>query len=199
NSMQACSCDFRCPCIPGNAPTPATHDFCKVALTFAIQSGRFGDVALDGVRFVFLAQSKAIMSEGGWIGGLIVDASATDAQAEAVTAIASGAAGGPLAMFAPLLAELRGVAGPPLPLVKDGRNVSVKVEGKLDPRLTRIEGLTVAGDGTVADKPFHPANKRLSLATAVRNVSDAFGIKWTGAADRTNGHFAPFDWQGEAA
>src|SRR5262249_59720428 len=108
--MVACRCDFLCPCIPRNATTPATHDFCKVALTFAIESGRFGDVALDGVRFVFLAQSKAIMSEGGWIGGLIVDASATDAQAEAITAIASGTAGGPLPMVAPVLAGLSRVA-----------------------------------------------------------------------------------------
>src|SRR5262245_11641344 len=78
--MEACSCDFLCPCIPRNATTPATHEFCKVALTFAIESGRFDDVALDGVRFVFLAQSKAIMSEGGWISGLTVDAAAADAR-----------------------------------------------------------------------------------------------------------------------
>ena len=197
--MEACSCDFLCPCIPRNATTPATHDFCKVAITFAIESGHFGDVTLDGVRFVFLAQSKAIMSEGGWIGGLIVDASASDAQAEAVTAIASGAAGGPLAMFAPLLGDFRGVERRPVAFVKDGRNVSVKVEGMLDQSITGIESVTVAGECVVVDNTFHPANKRLNLATAVRNVIDAFGIKWTGAAGRTNGHFAPFDWQGEAA
>src|SRR5262245_33304471 len=93
--MEACSCDFLCPCIPRNATTPATHDFCKVALTFAIESGRYGAVALEGVRFVFFAQSKGIMADGGWIGGVIVDASASEAQADAVAAIASGAAGGP--------------------------------------------------------------------------------------------------------
>ena len=34
--MEACSCDFLCPCIPKNSTTPATHDFCKVALAFEV-------------------------------------------------------------------------------------------------------------------------------------------------------------------
>ena len=42
-------------------------------------------------------------------------------------------------------------------------------------------------------------NKRLNLATAVRNVISAFGIEWRGEPDRTNGHFAAFDWQSDAA
>jgi hypothetical protein len=101
--MEACSCDFLCPCIPRNATTPATHEFCKVALTFAIESGHYDAVRLDGVRFVFFAQSKAIMTQGEWVGGVIVDASASDPQADAIAAITSGAAGGPLAMFAPMI------------------------------------------------------------------------------------------------
>ena len=197
--MEACSCDFLCPCIPRNATTPATHDFCKVALTFAIDSGRYGAVALDGVRFVFFAQSKAIMADGGWIGGVIVDASASDAQADAVAAIASGAAGGPLAMFAPLLAEFRGVERRPIAFVRDGRTATVNIPGVLDQSVTGIDSVTVAGECVVIDNTFHPANKRLNLATAVRNVINAFGIQWTGEPARTNGHFAAFDWQGEAA
>ncbi len=44
-----------------------------------------------------------------------------------------------------------------------------------------------------------PVNKRLNLATALRNVIRALGIEWTGAPNRNNGHFAAFDCQGEAA
>ena len=36
--MEACSCNFLCPCIPKNATTPATYDFCKVALAFAVDA-----------------------------------------------------------------------------------------------------------------------------------------------------------------
>jgi hypothetical protein len=31
------------------------------------------------VRFVFFAQSKAVMTQGEWIGGLIIDSAASDA------------------------------------------------------------------------------------------------------------------------
>jgi len=197
--MEACSCDFLCPCVPKNATTPATHDFCKVALTFAIESGHCGGVKLDGVRFVFFAQSKAIMTHGDWIGGLIIDASASDAQTEAVTKIASGAAGGPLGALAPLLADFRGVERHPIAFVKDGRKVSVKIDGRLDQSVAGVESVSVPGECVAIDNSFHPANKRLNLATAVRNVISAFGIDWKGEPDRNNGHFAPFDWQGEVA
>jgi hypothetical protein len=197
--MEACSCDFLCPCIPRNATTPATHEFCKVAATFAIESGHYGAVALDGVCFVFFAQSKAVMTQGDWIGGLIVDASASDAQAEAVAAIASGEAGGPLAMFAAMITDFRGVERHPIAFVKDGRNVSVRIDGRLDQGVVGVESVSAPGECVAIDNTFHPANKRLNLATAARNVISAFGIDWKGEPQRTNGHFAPFDWRGEAA
>src|SRR5262249_60116067 len=123
-----------CPCIPKNATTPATHDFCKVALTFAIDAGRYGDVQLDGVRFVFFAQSKAIMTQGDWFGGVVIDSSASDAQAEAVAAIASGAAGGPMGLFPPLLGGFRGGPRPPLDFAPDGHAPGVKIGRLLDQR-----------------------------------------------------------------
>ena len=50
----------------------------------------------------------------------------------------------------------------------------------------------------LASTPPAPGKNNVYV-THKPNVIDAFGIKWTGAPDRTNGHFAPFDWQGEAA
>jgi hypothetical protein len=197
--MEACSCNFLCPCIPKNATTPATHDFCKVALAFAVDAGNYGDVKLDGVRFVFFAQSKAVMSQGDWIGGLIIDTAASDAQVDAVAAIASGAAGGPLALLAPLIGEFRGVERHPITFVKDGKSVSVRIDGRLDQQVVGVDSVSVPGECVVVDNTFHPVNKRLNLATAVRNVISAFGIEWRGEPDRTNGHFAAFDWQSEAA
>jgi hypothetical protein len=197
--MEACSCNFLCPCIPKNATTPATHDFCKVALAFAVDAGNYGDVKLDGVRFVFFAQSKAVMSQGDWISGLIIDTAASDAQVDAVAAIASGAAGGPLALLAPLIGEFRGVERHPITFVKDGKSVSVRIDGRLDQQVVGVDSVSVPGECVVVDNTFHPVNKRLNLATAVRNVISAFGIEWRGEPDRTNGHFAAFDWQSEAA
>lgn len=196
--MEACSCDFLCPCIPKNMTTPATFDFCKVALAFDIESGSFGDVSLDGVRFVMFAQSEAVMGTGNWVGGLVVDASASDEQMAAVGAIAGADGNGPLAMFSPLISDFRGVERHPIEFHKNGKEVSVKIEGLLDQAVVGVDSMSEQGSCIAIDNTAHPVNKRLNLATAVRNVITAFGIEWTESRE-TNGHFAPFDWQGEAA
>lgn len=197
--MEACSCDFLCPCIPKNSTTPATHDFCKVALAFDITEGSFGDVSLKGLRFVFFAQSKAIMSTGEWIGGLVIPPSASDEQVAAVAAICGPDAGDGPGKFAPLITDFRGVERKDIEFVKDGKHVSVKIEGMLDQAVEGVDSVSVPGECVAIDNTFHPVNKRLNLASAVRNVISAFGIDWEDNSGANNGHFAPFDWVGEAA
>jgi hypothetical protein len=197
--MEACSCDFLCPCLPKNMSTPATHDFCKVALAFDIRSGHFGDVDLAGVRFAMFAQSQALMSSGNWIGGLVIDSSSNDAQAAAVGAIAGAAGNGPLAMFAPLIGDFRGVERHPITFRHEGNGCSVHIDGVLDQAVVGVESLSATGQCIAIDNTAHPVNKRLNLASAVRNFINAFGIQWRDDSGRTNGHFAPFDWQGQTA
>ena len=197
--MEACSCDFLCPCIIKNMALPATHDFCKVALTFEISSGHFGDVALDGVRFTMFAQSEAVMSTGNWIGGLVIDSRASDAQACAVGTIASAAGNGPLAMFAPLIADFRGVERALIEYQRDAGSHTVRIDGMLDQTVTGVPSMSAPGQCIAIDNTAHPVNKRLNLATAVRNIIDGFGILWRDTSGRSNGFFSPFDWQGQAA
>ena len=197
--MEACSCDYLCPCIIKNMSLPATHEFCKVALTFEISSGHFGDVSLDGVRFTMFAQSEAVMSSGNWIGGLVIDSRASDAQAAAVGTIAGAAGRGPLAMFAPLIADFRGVERHEIDFVRDGSERRVRIGELLDQTVAGVESLTAPGQCIAIDNTAHPVNPRLNLASALRNVINAFGILWRETTGRTNGHFAPFDWRGEAA
>jgi hypothetical protein len=197
--MEACSCDFLCPCIPKNSTTPATHDFCKVALAFEIRDGKFGATSMAGVRFVMVAQSKAIMSHGEWIAGLIIDSSASDAQVAGIAAIASAEGNGPLGKFAPLISEFRGVERAKIDLKKDGGNVSVVVDGMVDQAVVGVESMSKPGEFVCIDNSFHPVNPRLNFANAVKNVIKCFGIEWKDPAQRTNGHFAAFDWQGQAA
>lgn len=197
--MEACSCDFLCPCIPKNSTTPATHDFCKVALAFEISAGSYGGVDLAGVRFVFFAQSKAIMSQGEWIGGLVVDSAASEAQCAAVVAIASPASHGPLGHFMPLVSDFRGVERHPVSFVKNGKQVSVQIAGLLEQSVVGVDSFSAPGECVAIDNSAHPVNKRLNLASAVRNLIRAFGIEWEDHSGRTNGHFAPFDWTGVVA
>ena len=197
--MEACSCDYLCPCILENATTPATHDFCKVAMTYGVRQGRFGNVDLAGVSFAVVAQSKAVMSQGEWILGVIVDDRATDAQAEAIAAIASGSAGGPLAHFAPLVGEFRGLARARIDFTRNGHHHAVSIDGQLVQEVEGVESVTNPGQCLAIDNVAHPAATRLSLAKALRNVIRCFGIEWEGKPGGNNGHFAPFSWSGASA
>jgi hypothetical protein len=54
-----------------------------------------------------------------------------------------------------------------------------------------VPSVSASGECLAIDNTFHPANKRLNLATAVKNLIACFGIRWDDATDR-NGHFASF-------
>ncbi|MGR8949267.1 MAG: DUF1326 domain-containing protein [Gammaproteobacteria bacterium] len=197
--MEACSCDFLCPCIPKNSTTPATHEYCKVALAFEIHDGDFGGTDLKGVKFVMVAQSKEIMSHGEWIAGLIIDTDASDEQVAAVVAIAGADGNGPLGGFAPLISDFRGMERRAVNFKKDGGKVSVQVEGMIDQAVEGVESASVPGEFVCIDNSFHPVNKRLNFASAIKNVINAFGIEWEDNSGGNNGHFAPFNWHGQAA
>ena len=194
---EACSCEFLCPCITSNATAPASNDFCRFAMTYRIDAGRYGAMDLAGVRFAVVAESKAVMSEGDWIMGVIVDDGASDAQADAISAIASGRAGGPLAAFAPLVAEFRGVERHPIRVEIDGNRRAVTIPGILEQTVEGVPSIATGGECLAIDNVFHPANKRLNLATALENVIACFGIAWKDATHR-NGHFAAFAWNGSS-
>ena len=100
---ETCNCDFICPCIPGQLAVRPTRGDCQFAMAFQIERGSYGSVPLDGLAFVVLGYTPEEMGKGHWSVGLITDASATTEQREAMTAIASGAAGGPMAALSGLI------------------------------------------------------------------------------------------------
>jgi len=195
---EACSCRYLCPCITSNATGEATEDFCDFTMTYRIDAGNFDGVDLAGVTFAVIGQSQKVMAAGGWTVGVIVDDGASTAQVGAVTAIAGGRAGGPLAALAPLIGEFRGVERHPLRLSQEGLRRTVSAPGVLEQEVEGVASVSASGECLAIDNTFHPANARLALATAVKNVITCFGIHWNDTGSRRNGHFAPFAWSGAA-
>ena len=93
--MESCNCDYLCPCVYTNPQGPATHDNCMAVLVFRIDDGRSGATQLSGLKFALVIRSGKVMADGNWIFGAIVDETADPAQRQALSAIASGEAGGP--------------------------------------------------------------------------------------------------------
>src|SRR5918996_5946424 len=106
---ETCSCDFFCPCILDKLMPEPTKGTCTFAMTFQIEKGSYGSVSLDGLTFIVLGLTPEAMIKGNWSVGLIADDRASAEQRDAITAIASGAAGGPIAALSGLVGKFLGV------------------------------------------------------------------------------------------
>lgn len=194
--METCNCSFLCPCITSNLTASPTEGDCKAAVAMRIDKGQKDGVALDGVSFIVLMHSPKAMAEGGITVGLIVDERASEKQAEAVAAIATGAAGGPMAALAPLVGRMAGVEKRPIRFTQDGLKFAVTAGDLIDQAIEGVPSAARAGEPVYVDNTCHPVNAKLALAKATRSKFHAFGIDWNDSSGTRNGHFAPFAWAG---
>jgi hypothetical protein len=88
-----CNCDPGCPCDFNQAPT---HGQCEGIIAMRIDRGHFGDVSLDGVKFVGAAYWPGRIDEGDGHIVPIVEESASEDQRNAILTLLSGDAGGTL-------------------------------------------------------------------------------------------------------
>ena len=70
-------------------------------MVFHISKGHYGATPLDDLSFAVVALTPGAMIEGNWTVGIIVDDRASKAQLDAIATIASGKAGGPMAVLVP--------------------------------------------------------------------------------------------------
>jgi hypothetical protein len=194
--METCNCSFLCPCIGSNLTARPSEGDCKAAIAMRIDKGQKDGVKLDGLSFIVLLHSPAAMAEGNITVGLIVDDRASEAQVEAIGAIATGAAGGPMAALGPLVGKVAGVEKRPSTFQGDGLNFSVKAGELIDQALEGVPGPARPGEPIYLDNTCHPVNSKLALAKAKRSKFNAFGIRWDDTSGTRNGHFAPFAWTG---
>jgi hypothetical protein len=190
-----CNCDFVCPCVPGQMTVKPTKGSCTFAMAFQIERGRFGDIALDGLGFVVVAVTPEEMAKGNWSVGVVVDERASAEQRDAITGIASGAAGGPMAALGGLVGKFLGVESAPIVFQSDGASWSVNASSKI--RLTgrAATGLNPDAAPMQLSNTGHPAADTFTLARASDSRVAALGVSWADASGRNNGQYAPFAWR----
>jgi hypothetical protein len=193
--FETCNCDFICPCISTNMQAKPTKGDCKVAMVYHIDKGHFDGTALDDLSFAVVAQTPGPMIEGNWTVGLIVDDRANDAQRKALTAIATGEAGGPMAVLGSLIGNFAGVVSKPIHFEKDGLSRRASVPKVLEEGVVGMPSMADPAQPIVIDNTAHPANTALALAKASHSHVHAFGIDWDDDGGQNNGHFASFSWQ----
>ena len=194
---ETCSCDFVCPCLPGQLAVRPSKGSCTFAMAFQIERGQYDSVSLDGLGFVVLGLTPEAMGNGNWSVGLVVDERASAAQRDSITAIASGAAGGPMAALSPLVGAFVGVESAAIRFDRDRTKWSVTspelvdmaAEGAMGINPNAIEPLYLGNTG-------HPAADRVALARASRSHVHVLGFEWDDISGQNNGQYAPFSWQG---
>lgn len=190
--FETCNCDVICPCTWSGFVQDATHDRCKVVLTYHIDDGNVDGIDVSGLSFAVVADTPKNMATPGWRLGVCIDDNASEDQAGAIGQIVSGERGGPMAALAPLVGEMLGVER--VPIRYESEN------GKHRSRIGATTDLQVE-DLHIADSPepvqlrnivSHPSNSTLTVSPASHATADIFGVTFEGAS----GFSAPFHWAG---
>lgn len=82
-----CNCDWGCPCQFNALPT---HGDCRAMTAMHIDQGHFGDVSLDGLKWVGMFAWPKAIHEGHGEAFVVVDDKASPEQREAILTILSG-------------------------------------------------------------------------------------------------------------
>lgn len=123
--LQACNCDYGCPC---EFSAPPTYGSCQGLGAWRINTGRFGDVPLDGLAMGFAAFWPKAIHEGNGTVCLFFDEKANPAQRDALLRIASGQEGGlPFEILVTTFSKLLEPQFVPFHFHLNGRNSSVKI------------------------------------------------------------------------
>jgi hypothetical protein len=193
---ETCTCDFVCPCLPGQLAARPSKGTCQFAMAFQIERGKFAAVTLDGLGFIVLGLTPEEMGKGNWSVGLVIDTRASSEQRDAITAIASGAAGGPMAALSGMIGKFLGAESAPITFDRQGPSWSVKAASFLDMAATGAKGLNPDAELQLANTG-HPAADTFTLAHASRSHVNALGLRWDDVTGKNSGQYAPFSWKGE--
>jgi hypothetical protein len=188
--FENCNCSVVCPCLVSPAApltSRPTEGFCNVPLLFHVDSGRYGDVALDDLNVAVIVHAPGVMGDGNWSVAAYNDE----------RAIFSGAAGGPMAAFAPLIATNLGVRKVPITFRIDGKTRSAEIPGILHMAVDPLP--TLHPDGEIFANLGHPVSPdKLALGVgAAGNTYGDHGMHWDNSGK--NGHYAAIRWSGAAS
>ncbi|MHB8376270.1 MAG: DUF1326 domain-containing protein [Dehalococcoidia bacterium] len=192
--FENCNCDVVCPCLFSPAPqmtTRPTQGACEVAFAFHVDRGGYGDTSIAGLNAALAIRSPGVMSEGNWSVAAYIDERADERQREALQAIFTGAAGGPIANLAPLIAKVLGVKSVPIAWNQEGMRRSVEIPG-----IARIAIRAIpsgAPDSEIWASNASPFAPTVSLAVGEdASTFTDYGMRWDNSGK--NGHYAPINW-----
>ena len=104
----------------------------RSSLVFNVKNGEVDGTDVSGLTVAAVADTPKVMSEGNWRLGVVIDAAASDEQAEKLGGVFSGALGGPMEALGPLVGENLGVERLPIEVHEDGLKHSIRIGDEVD-------------------------------------------------------------------
>src|SRR3954453_21038463 len=193
--FENCNCNIVCPCLVSpSAPLTArpSQGVCDVALVFHIDKGTYDKISLDGLNVAVVGHTPGAMGEGNWTIAAYIDERADEQQTAALGAIFTGAEGGPMAAFAPLITRQLGVKKTPIRSSVAGNNRSVEIPGIRRMAVEPLPTLHPSGEiWLAAGHPVAPDKMALAVGRGGSTFAD-YGLHWDNSGK--NGHYAPVSW-----
>ena len=199
--FDVCSCNIACPC---EFAQPPTNNHCEGVLAYHIREGAYGDIRLDGLNALAVAEFTGNV----WAGqakvsmGFFLDERANDPQRHALRMVFSGQAGGFMGNFAKLIGDVRGIEFVPISfdVAADLAYWRAEIPGKVTASADALTGPTTPPGARV--QTINPPGSEVGpgqIATwgkTTANLVDAYGYKWDWAGQSSK--HIPFDWTGPA-
>ena len=136
------------------------------------------------------------MGKGNWQVGIVVDERPDSEQRDAIGAIASGAAGGPMAALSGLVGKFLGMQPASIQFDRQGHTWSVRAKDAVEMKATGVVGISPQATEPVHfDYTGHPAADRFAIAHACESRIHALGMSWDDVSGKNNAQYAPFSWQ----
>src|SRR6516164_3819844 len=197
--FENCNCSVVCPCLVSKAPpltSRPTEGVCDVGVIFHIENGRYGDVTLDGLNVALAIHTPGPMGEGNWAVGAYIDERADAKQTEALGAIFTGTAGGPMAAFAPLISKNLGMKKVPITYRVDGKKRSAEIPNILHMSVDPLPTMHPSGEMWAnSGHPISPDKLAFAVGAPGNTFSD-HGMRWDNSGK--NGHYAPIRWSNQS-
>lgn len=189
--VEACNCDWGCPC---NFNAPPTYVYCHGAYVWQIQEGYLGDVNLNGLCMGWVGESPGAMHLGHVTTQTIIDEQADADQRAALLGLLSGKFGGPFEILTSVTEKELDPLIAPFETVIDGLSSQVRVPEILELELASIEN-PVTGE---------PEELKLVKKTGFTSTDTDVGTttvyRFTGGFQHEHsgkyGGYAPFEYQG---
>ena len=187
--INSCNCDSGCPCLFYSDPTQGS---CEALDAFHIRTGKYGNVALDGLNVVMASKTPGNFWKGNWTAAVYFDARANAKQRAALETLFMGKAGGALAAIAGLIGNLKGMKYVPITFNAKKRRVSVP--GILEYELKPTQGGKKKKPIVISNNPFAPAIDPMQMGVGLRAVFSDHGMKFDNTGK--DGNWAPFKMAG---